>query len=110
MLEVEVNPADVVAIPVDYNNAKMRVCKYKVLGVVTTPFDPSTALRVVSPDYVPSSDFGDEDDEDSCEYCGEEVYDDDRLCSECRYDEEEDEEDDEVVTDRYPYEDEIEGE
>jgi len=112
MLEVEVNPADVVAIPADYNNAKMRVCKYLVLGVVTTPFDPSQQLRVVSPDYVPPSDFGDEDENDTCEYCGEEVYDGGRLCTECEYDEEEeeDDEDEEVVTDRYPYEDEIEDE
>lgn len=29
---VEIDPADVVAIPVDYNNTKMRVCKYKVIG------------------------------------------------------------------------------
>jgi hypothetical protein len=34
MLEVEVNPKDVVAVPIDYNNAKMRVCEYKVIGVV----------------------------------------------------------------------------
>jgi hypothetical protein len=113
MLEVEVNPADVVAIPTDYNNAKMRVCKYKVLGVVTTPFDPSQSLRVVNPDYVPSSDFGDEEDEnDSCEYCGDEVYDGGRLCTECEYDEEQEEDDEEteVVTDRYPYEDELDEE
>ena len=30
----EVNPADVVAIPKDYNNTKMRVCRYKVIGEV----------------------------------------------------------------------------
>lgn len=30
----EVNPADVVAIPADYNNTKMRVCKYVVIGEV----------------------------------------------------------------------------
>lgn len=29
---VKVNPADVVSVPVDYNNSKMRVCKYKVIG------------------------------------------------------------------------------
>lgn len=29
---VEIDPADVVAIPTDYNNTKMRVCKYKVIG------------------------------------------------------------------------------
>lgn len=52
MLEVEVNPKDVVAVPVDYNNSKMRVCKYKVLGVVTTPFDPSLSLRLVNKDHV----------------------------------------------------------
>ena len=117
MLEVEVNPADVVAIPADYNQAKMRVCKYKVLGVVTTPFDPSLCLRVVDPSY---SSCDDEDCEeiDDCEYCGEEVYDGGRLCTECEYDEEqeeeeEDEEEDEdesEETDRYPYEDELDEE
>jgi hypothetical protein len=30
-LVVEVNPADVVAVPYDYNFSKMRVCQYKVL-------------------------------------------------------------------------------
>jgi hypothetical protein len=29
---VKVNPADVVAVPSDYNNAKMRVCAYEVVG------------------------------------------------------------------------------
>ena len=28
----KVNPADVVAVPRDYNNTKMRVCKYEVVG------------------------------------------------------------------------------
>jgi len=48
MLEVKIDPADVVAIPTDYNNAKMRICKYEVLGVVTTPFDPSECLRITN--------------------------------------------------------------
>jgi hypothetical protein len=30
----KVNPADVVAVPSDYNNAKMRVCKYEVINEV----------------------------------------------------------------------------
>ena len=30
----EICPSDVVAIPKDYNNTKMRVCKYKVIGEV----------------------------------------------------------------------------
>jgi hypothetical protein len=32
MVVLEINPADVVSIPVDYNNAKGRCCKYKVVG------------------------------------------------------------------------------
>jgi len=31
LLEVKVNPKDVVAVPNDYNNEKMRVCRYEVL-------------------------------------------------------------------------------
>lgn len=34
----EVNPADVVSIPTDYNNAKMRVCKYTVVDEVPSHF------------------------------------------------------------------------
>ena len=134
MLEVEVNPADVVAIPVDYNNAKMRVCKYKVLGVVTTPFVEGTNLRVVDPDYAPPSDFDCLDcdgngcsscDEDICADCECEVCECDNCdycdsnpctCDNCEYcgesdcygeceEEEEDEEDD-----KYPYEDELDEE
>jgi hypothetical protein len=115
MLEVEVNPSDVVAIPTDYNNSKMRVCKYKVLGVVTTPFDEGTALRVVDPAYRSSYDDDDdacEEEDDTCTYCGADVYDDRDLCVECEYDEDSEEDDDEKdeKSDRYPYEDEIEDE
>jgi len=35
----EVNPRDVVSIPNDYNYAKMRVCKYKVISDVTNEGD-----------------------------------------------------------------------
>jgi|SRR5271166_429449 len=82
MLEVEVNPADVVAIPTDYNQSKMRVCRYKVLGVVTTPFNPETALRVV--DQETYDRFQDEEEEDeTCTRCGADVYDGEELCVEC---------------------------
>lgn len=47
MLEVEVNPADVVAVPIDYDQAKMRVCKYKVLGVMNQAHSTDKSLRVV---------------------------------------------------------------
>lgn len=32
IVKCSVDPADVVAVPTDYNNTKMRVCKYTVLG------------------------------------------------------------------------------
>lgn len=36
IVEVLIDPADVVSIPTDYDNAKMRVCKFKVLRENTT--------------------------------------------------------------------------
>lgn len=35
IVEVRVNPRDVVSVPVDANDQKMRACKYEVLGPVT---------------------------------------------------------------------------
>jgi hypothetical protein len=35
LLEVKVNPKDVVAVPDDYANQKMRVCRYEVVGINT---------------------------------------------------------------------------
>lgn len=35
----EVNPADVVSVPTDYHNAKMRTCKYTVIDEVPTHFE-----------------------------------------------------------------------
>ena len=116
MLEVEVNPADVVAVPVDYNNAKMRVCSYTVLGVVTMPYEPSEFLRIINQEkfdidqakfdeqydgedyceYCGEAMLGDEcenydcthnEDVDFCDMCGEKVYDSNTLCDECEYDE-----------------------
>lgn len=73
MLEVEVNPADVVAVPIDYNNAKMRVCKYLVLGTVDTE-SSSSPLRITNKDT-----YIDDDDDDDCDYCDQcgRDYDDD---------------------------------
>lgn len=72
----KVNPADVVAVPRDYNNAKMRVCGYEVIGELTDVqkaeiFDKA---RVVTPsdhtDYVDWADDIENDDDDTCEDCG----------------------------------------
>ena len=36
LIEVLVDPTDVVSVPSDYNGQKMRVCRYKVIGEITT--------------------------------------------------------------------------
>jgi len=35
---VEIDPGDVVSIPIDYNNSKLRCCKYRVLKDITDKF------------------------------------------------------------------------
>lgn len=134
MLEVEVNPSDVVAIPTDYNQSKMRCCRYRVLGVVTTPFNPETSLRVLDQEsYDKDVRELDREEDDTCVECGADVFDGGDLCPDCEYDSEfsatcedcggdceagyticydcecaRDEEEEE--TDRYPYEDELDEE
>lgn len=116
MLEVEVDPADVVAIPTDYNNAKMRVCKYKVLGVVDREHSSETQLRVTNSHSVVDSEFVDDEDDNhnKCTVCDgpcEEGYD---ICASCEDEdssseevEDESSEDEEESNDSYPWEDEI---
>lgn len=85
MLEVEVNPADVVAIPSDYNQSKMRVCKYKVLGVVETEFKDSN-LRVTNPDFTFDEEEEEELDEEevhTCAECGCETEPEYIFCEDC---------------------------
>lgn len=38
VVKVLVDPADFVAVPIDYNNAKARVCKYKVINEITEKY------------------------------------------------------------------------
>lgn len=104
MLEVEVNPADVVSIPVDYNQSKMRVCKYTVLGVVDKVHSSDEHLRVTTPapccnhDDCCEEEEEDEEEEFNCISC------DDEGCEDCTEEEEDEEEDDE---DEYPWDDEL---
>jgi hypothetical protein len=74
MLEVEVDPADVVAIPVDYNQSKMRVCKYKVINVVSQ--ESSFPLRNTNlSENVDNT--SDDVENNSSNYNDEDYYDDD---------------------------------
>lgn len=96
MLEVEVDPADVVAVPVDYNQAKMRVCKYLVLGVIDAEHSADVAIRYTAPVVDDDDDFEDEEDD--------EFYDDEEESSSSSEEEDADESDDD---EDYPYDDEL---
>lgn len=83
MLEVEVNPANVVAIPSDYNQSKMRVCAYKVLGVVETEFKDSN-LRVTNPDFsFDEEEELEEEEAHTCTECGCETEPEYIFCEDC---------------------------
>lgn len=91
MLEVEVNPADVVSVPNDLNE-KIRVCKYKVLGVVDRKHSDADVLRTSKDDTKKveselnevcdfcGAEFEEDDEADSCFECGEPRY---NFCEEC---------------------------
>ncbi len=102
MLLVEVNPADVVSIPVDYNQSKMRVSKYKVLGAVNEELSSDTSLRVTgSSEGWAGEEVDEEEEEYTCGSCGAPLETNDDLCCDCESVREDEE------TDVYPWEDEI---
>lgn len=60
---VAVAPEDVVSIPVDYNNAKMRVCKYTVVAEHADAFKrPTLTETYYDTDEWNSADYDEEDD------------------------------------------------
>jgi hypothetical protein len=70
---VEVDPADVVSVPVDYEAQKMRVCKYKVIAQSEAPIQDILVNR--NPEIDTDEDSEDDcgDDIEYCERCDEEV-------------------------------------
>jgi hypothetical protein len=64
LMEIKVNPADVVSVPVDYNNEKMRVCKYYVVKECAGPREEPLYTDDDSYNNEPDFDDGEEQDED----------------------------------------------
>lgn len=93
MVVIKVNPADVVSIPVDYNNEKGRCCQYEVLyEIPMEEVRKEDVLRINRDDnidfdeYDPDIDddfFNEELDELYCPHCGEELSEDDNFCPDC---------------------------
>jgi hypothetical protein len=69
LVAVKVNPADVVSVPVDYNNSKMRVCQYTVVEELS--MDLVGGTRDAWGDAVVG--FEDEYDDDPDHICDEET-------------------------------------
>lgn len=69
VLDVEVSPEDVVAVPTDYDGTKMRVCRFKVVsetkGLITKPLVDSS----YESDDLPEVEF---EEDNTCLNCGEE--------------------------------------
>jgi hypothetical protein len=63
LLEVHVNPADVVSVPTDCDAAKIRTCRYVVVKTIDAPH----TAPVVFDDY--GDEYGDEYDEEFGDYC-----------------------------------------
>ncbi len=53
----EVDPADIVSVPVDYENTKLRVCRLTVLEEVDQPSDLDTQVWATTPKAADSDDF-----------------------------------------------------
>ena len=92
LLEVHVNPRDVVSVPTDSDWAKMRVCRYVVVDTIEKPYS-QPLLR----DETEDDDFL-YDDEEFCDRCGSfncEVY--DPNCDICHEDGDVEENEDQVI-------------
>lgn len=78
MLVCEVDPENVVCVPYDYNAMKMRICTYKVVGLVAAPMS-STVQKIESEPEI-------ESEHREGYYCGEpdcRVCEDDDECENC---------------------------
>lgn len=62
LLEVKVNPSDVVAIPVDYNGQKMRTCRFEVVAINSERTLISKPLYDMDDGFDDDDDMRDEDD------------------------------------------------
>jgi len=74
-LEVHVNPRDVVSVPTDSNDEKVRVCRYYVVDEVTEPYEgpvlEATQEEEIDEDLAWGATSEEWDDEDECEVCAD---------------------------------------
>lgn len=69
LLEVHVNPRDVVSVPTDCDWQKMRVCRYTVVDTIDAPY--TSPARWNEDEYGDEDwGWGEEDDGNECYHCG----------------------------------------
>jgi len=96
ILICEVDPADVVSIPVDHNAQKVRTCRYKVLELYTAPLpdgfwssDSYSSQDDEGYDEDWDEELNDEDyfdacvEDNTCPYCGESIHSHWEYCPSC---------------------------
>ena len=80
---VKINPADVVSIPSDYNNAKGRTCRYEVIGEhhsenMEAFFKPVHFVNTTDDGYDDDyelDEYSEDNDDDYDQYTGDDAYD-----------------------------------
>ena len=85
LIEVKVNPKDVVAVPTDYNGTKMRVCRFEVVAVgeklrneVLYGYENAQTDGEAAEEEVEET-----SDNDTCQHCGEEGIYYNNFCHNC---------------------------
>lgn len=76
---VEINPQDVVSVPIDHNDAKLRTCKYRVIGEMKNPHIDRIKSNYVNTesgsylqeDFQPYDNVFDDYDEDEDDFDGD---------------------------------------
>jgi hypothetical protein len=100
LVEVKVNPSDVVAVPTDYNGTKMRVSKFEVIQEISTMrteqlYGYTTASDISEMEDSDEDDIIEQSEEDEnrqalengeCPDCGSDVDPTANFCSECGVD------------------------
>lgn len=61
-LQVKVNPRDVVSVPTDHNNQKMRVCRYESVSVVDNKWDSAVVSFDEDLDWEDEEEWDDEEE------------------------------------------------
>ena len=79
LVDVEVDPSDVVAVPTDYNGTKMRVCKFKVVAL-SNGLRKETLAKSSYIDDVDFEEFEFDEDDSCCSRASDEGF---NFCPEC---------------------------